>query len=121
MLDPASGVINAFSNPTGNLQILYAAIRGEGVYQSQNEGLGWNQLLGGVGNAFFQDTPSSRPRRSPITGSTAAPTGGGRIVLAKPALTGYRSQNPSIKAGSTRPLSLPAAPGSIRARSRDCT
>ena len=114
VLDPASGVINAFSNPTGNLQILYAAISGVGVYQSQNEGLGWNQLLGGVGNAFFQDSSKFPTTPVPITGSTAAPTGGGRIVLAKPALTGSASQNALYQGWLYAAVVSPAAPGSIQ-------
>jgi subtilisin-like proprotein convertase family protein len=95
-LDPASGVVNAFNNPTGNLQIIYAAIEGTGVYQSQNEGLTWTQLLGSVGNALFQDISKFPVTPVPFS-NNAAPTGGQRIVLAKPSLALSTDPNATAK------------------------
>ena len=42
VFDPNSGAINAVSNPTGNLRILYGAFQGEGVFLSPNQGQTWN-------------------------------------------------------------------------------
>ena len=38
VFDPNSGTPNAVSNPTGNLQTLYAAFLGQGIYLSPNQG-----------------------------------------------------------------------------------
>jgi large repetitive protein len=114
VLDPASGVFNAFSNPTSNLQIAYAAIRGVGVFQTQNEGQGWIQLLGNVGDPFFQDISKTPATPVPITGSTAAPSGGGRIVLAKPELTASKAQNSLYQGWLYAAVVTPAALGNPR-------
>jgi hypothetical protein len=54
VLDPSSGLI---LDPTtdlavrGNLQVVYAGIRGTGVFMSPNQGQVWNLMAGGGGNA----------------------------------------------------------------------
>ena len=91
MLDPNSGT-DAVSNPTGNLQIVYAAFRGEGVFLSPNRGEVWNLMTGGVGNPLIRTTTGPRRRRSRWTTSARPPTATkGRIVLAKPALVPNRA------------------------------
>jgi subtilisin-like proprotein convertase family protein len=93
VLDPNSGFVNA-TNPTGNLQILYAAIRSQGVYISQNQGEGWDEILGGIGDPLFQNIAATPlPTPIPVNAPPSTPTGGGRIVLAKPFLTGNPEQD----------------------------
>ncbi|MFO0907024.1 MAG: Ig-like domain-containing protein [Isosphaeraceae bacterium] len=95
VLDPVSGPVNAISNPTGNLQIMYAAIRGQGVYMSPNQGQVWSLMTGGVGDPLIQD-PSAFPTPRPITVGNLGvnPNGAkGRIVLAKP--DAFPSSDPS--------------------------
>src|SRR5262249_2846442 len=90
IFDPASGHVNAISNPTGNLDVLFAAFRGDGVYITPNRGQVWNQMLGGIGDPLIQDRDNTpNPTPVPVSAPGAVPNGGkGRIVLAKPALTG---------------------------------
>ena len=61
VFDPNSGPIDAVTNPTGNLQIVYAAFRGDGVYISPNQGQVWNLMAGGVGDPLIQD-PDHEPQ-----------------------------------------------------------
>ena len=51
ILDPTSGTVDAFTNPTGNLQRVFAGIRGSGVWQSTSEGVAgsFSLMAGGVG------------------------------------------------------------------------
>jgi subtilisin-like proprotein convertase family protein len=85
VLDPNSGT----GAPGGNLQIIYAGFRGEGVFSSPNRGQVWNQMNGGVGDPLIQDGEVFPPIPIPVTPPSATPNGAkGRIVLAKPALTG---------------------------------
>ena len=89
VFDPNSGHINAISNPTGNLDILYAAFAGDGVYISPNRGQVWNQMLGTTGDPLIQDGDFFPRRPVPVTAPPSTPNGAkGRIVLAKPELTG---------------------------------
>ena len=55
--DPTSGTVNALSNPAGNIQIVYAAFRGDGVYFSPNQGVLWNPTA----------VPAARIRRAAAT------------------------------------------------------
>jgi subtilisin-like proprotein convertase family protein len=88
-LDLNSGVFNAVSNPTGNLQILYAAMRGQGVFLSPNRGQTWNLMAGSAGDPLIVDRTNSVPTAVVVNNNTNTPNGAkGRIVLAKPALTG---------------------------------
>jgi subtilisin-like proprotein convertase family protein len=94
VLDPASGTVDAVSNPTGNLQTVYGALRGQGVYISPNQGQVWNLMSGGVGVPLEQDPSISPAHPIPVTNNTASPNGPqGRIVLAKPALTGNKLED----------------------------
>jgi subtilisin-like proprotein convertase family protein len=90
VFDPNSGHINTVSNPTGNLDVIFAGFRGEGVFESPNRGGTWNQLLGGFGDPLIQDRDTTAvPVPVPVAGPGGVPNGSkGRIVLAKPALTG---------------------------------
>jgi subtilisin-like proprotein convertase family protein len=98
VFDPNSGPIDAVSNPTGNLQVLYAAFRGDGVYVSPNQGQVWNKLNGGVGDPFIQDGDVNP--HVPITVNNLGnnPSGAnGRIVLAKPDLFPSSDPNAALK------------------------
>ena len=90
VLDPASGHVNVISNPTGNLQIVYAALQGQGVFTSPNEGQVWQQLLGQAGNPEVQDPNFTPIVPVPVTPPSSDPNTlpQGRVLLAKPALTG---------------------------------
>ena len=88
VLDPGSGT----GAVGGNLQILYAAFRGLGVYSSPNQGVVLNQMIGGVGNPLIRDLTRNNPVG--VTPPTDTPNGPkGRIVLAKPALTGNLAED----------------------------
>jgi subtilisin-like proprotein convertase family protein len=90
ILDPNSGHINVISNPTGNLDVLFAALEGQGVFISPNRGQVWNKMLGQGGNPQIQDADSPTftpiPVNLPDSDPNTLPQG--RIILAKPALTG---------------------------------
>ncbi|MFI5458491.1 MAG: proprotein convertase P-domain-containing protein [Isosphaerales bacterium] len=75
----------------GNLQVVFAAIRGLGVYMSPNQGQVWNLMAGGVGNPLIQDLNTGK-NVNPVAGPT--PNGAeGRIVLAVPASTGNAAED----------------------------
>jgi subtilisin-like proprotein convertase family protein len=79
------------STTTGNLQILYAAIRGTGVLMSQNQGSSFTIMNGGIGNPLIRNADTTGIA---VTNPTATPNGAkGRIVLATPSLTGSRAQD----------------------------
>ena len=83
--DPNSGTINAISNPTGNLQKIYGAFRGEGIFFSPNQAQNWNQMAGGVGKPLFQDRASATSDAITTGAPAGVPNGAkGRIVIAKP-------------------------------------
>ena len=89
LLDPASA-----SNSTGNLDILYAAFEGVGVFISSNRGVGLSELFGNVGaDNLIQDAQVAGA--APLTvGNIQSPNGNfGRIILAKPALTNSSTEN----------------------------
>ncbi|MFM7129128.1 MAG: proprotein convertase P-domain-containing protein, partial [bacterium] len=90
VLDPSSGVVNAISNPSGNLQIAYAAFQGEGVFLTNNRGVSWTLMAGGVGNPLWRSSNANNVN----TLNNPSPNGGfGRILLAKPYLTGNATQD----------------------------
>jgi subtilisin-like proprotein convertase family protein len=92
--DLNSGFINAVSNPTGNLQILYGAFRGEGVFVSSNQAQGWSLMAGGGGDPLIQDIDKNPPVPVTLAQDSNTPNGAkGRIVLAAPALTGSPLQD----------------------------
>ena len=96
VLDPNSGTV---LNPTtgtlvqGNLQVVYAGIRGVGVEMSPNQGQVWNLMSGlnpvtgaAIGNPLIVDKLTGK-NVNPVAGPT--PNGPeGRIVLAVPNATG---------------------------------
>ena len=88
VFDPNSGAVNAV-NTTGNLLTLYAAFLGQGVFLSPNQGQTWNLMTGGVGDPLVQNLYQGVKTPVPVGAPPLTPaSGGGRIVLAKPALTG---------------------------------
>jgi subtilisin-like proprotein convertase family protein len=116
VLDPNSGT----GAPGGNLQIVYAAIAGTGVFASPNRGQVWNQMLGGVGDPLIQDLSTGLgnnpvPVAQPVSGSPGA--GQGRIVLAKPFLTGNPVEDLQYEgwlyALVVSPPTPPAVPGTL--------
>ena len=80
LLDPVSK-----DATSGQLQFVYAGIRGRGVFFSPNQGGRWDPMPGGIGRPLLQDEAGN-----PIPiGASGTPNGNqGRIVLAKPAPTG---------------------------------
>src|SRR5579883_3318271 len=97
VLDPDSGTIldpTTGTNVQGNLQVVYAGIRGVGVEMSPNQGQVWNLMAGGVGNPEIVDNfPVNRPNVNPAASPT--PNGAeGRIVLAVPNATGNSAEDP---------------------------
>jgi subtilisin-like proprotein convertase family protein len=94
VLDPNSGAFDAVSNPTGNLQRVFASFLGEGVFQSPNRGVVWNPMNGGIGKPLVQDADTSPPSQIAVAPPSDTPNGAkGRIVLAKPQLTGQPAQD----------------------------
>jgi subtilisin-like proprotein convertase family protein len=97
-------VLGGVTRP-GNLQFLYAAFRGDGVYFSPNQGDVFNPVLGTTGDPLIQNVggqslpvpvnnPSTPPTpNSPSAGALGQVANGGRIVLAKPAPTGNALQD----------------------------
>ena len=81
----------------GQLQTLYAAFRGDGVYRAQpaTSATSLTPLLGTpTGNGSFIDADSSTNQRVPINAPSATPNGNkGRILLATPALTTNAVEN----------------------------
>ena len=99
VLDPDSGtVLNPDTDTTvqGNLQVVYAGIRGVGVYMSPNQGQVWNLMAGGIGNPLIVDTRRTSTNVNPAAGPT--PNGAqGRIVLAVPDPTGNAAQDADLR------------------------
>jgi subtilisin-like proprotein convertase family protein len=92
VFDLNSGHANIISNPTGNLDVIYAAFRGNGVFVSPNRGSTWNELLGAAGgDPLVQDgdfVPNRAIQTDAATHSLTPNGAKGRIVLGKPGLTG---------------------------------
>jgi len=88
VLDPTTG-----TEVSGNLQIVYAAIEGQGVFISPNQGQVWNLMAGGVGNPLIVDVLNGKDTNvNPLT--SPSPNGAeGRIVLAVPQPTIYANEN----------------------------
>ena len=109
VLDPESGnILNPDTDTLvqGNLQVVYGAIRGVGIYLSPNQGQVWNQMLGGIGNPLIDDLN---------TGKNVNPTAGlnpngaqGRIVLAVPTPTGNAAADAVYEGWLYATVSTPA-------------
>ncbi len=110
VLDPNSGT----GVQNGNLQLVYAAFAGDGVYLSPNQGQVWNKLLGGVGVPLIQNVTTGGypvPVANTAPGSPGA--GQGRIVLAKPFLTGNPIQDLQYEGWLYALVVTPGGGGSI--------
>ena len=98
VLDPNSGPVDAVSNPTGNLQVVYGALRGQGVFISPNQAQVWNIMNGGAGDPLIQDPMINPAKPIPVNNDTVNPNGPkGRIVLAKPDLFPSSDPNAALK------------------------
>ena len=104
VLDPYSGPKDAFGNPVGNLQTVYAAFGNDttannGVWLSTNQGQVFSRLDGGLGLPLIQDAEGFFPKPIPVTNNTASPSGRstGRIVLAKPVLAASTDPNANVQ------------------------
>jgi subtilisin-like proprotein convertase family protein len=79
---------------SGNLQRVYAAFAGSGVYMSLSQGGNLTLMTGGVGNALIRDGDFSPAISIPVANADVNPNGAnGRIALAMPALTGNPIQD----------------------------
>ena len=111
VLDADSGaVLNPDTDTTaqGNLQVVYAGIRGVGVEMSPNQGQVWSLMSGGVGNPLIIDDYNAPPSNvNPAAGPT--PNGAeGRIVLAVPDATGNAAEDPIYEGWLYAAVSNPA-------------
>jgi len=97
-LDYTSATIDALTNPTGNINTIYAAFPGSGVYLSPNRGQTLNLLTGGNTNPLFHDVENGSVGVAVNNGANA-PTGqaGGRIFLAKPAPVPSSNPNADVE------------------------
>ena len=97
ILDYNSGTIDAVSNPTGNINTIYVAFPGAGVYSSPNRGNSFNLLSGGNALPLVIDTINGL---QVAVNNNIAPTGGvgvnNTIVLAKPAVLAASAPNASV-------------------------
>lgn len=86
-LDLNSAVVNAVSNPTGNVNTIYVAFEGAGggVYVSPNRGQTLNLMAGNNFDPLIRD-PNWVPSPAIIVANGTFPSNPGRIVLARPAL-----------------------------------
>ena len=77
--------LNSRNANSGNIDFLYAAFRGDGVYFSPNGAQNFNLLSGAVGDPLIQEVDTVQPRPVQV-GPSQTPNGlSGKIVLAKPA------------------------------------
>ncbi len=87
--DLNSATVDVNSNPTGNVNVIYAAFQGKGVYISPNRGQTLDLMAGGNIDPLIRDPNNLiNGEPQPITVNNGTfPTGQGeRITLAKPAL-----------------------------------
>src|SRR5262249_33883832 len=79
------------ADTSGNLQIVYAGIQGQGVFLSPNQGATWSLMAGGQGNPLIQNgnliSGAGHPP-VPVNGSGTPNGAKGRIALVTPFLTG---------------------------------
>jgi subtilisin-like proprotein convertase family protein len=89
--DLAYDLLSATGAPDGNVQVIYAGIRGQGVFMSPNQGTSWNLMAGGIGEPLLVN-PLTRKNVNPTV--NPSPNGAqGRIELAAPAPTGNTVQD----------------------------
>jgi subtilisin-like proprotein convertase family protein len=90
--------LNSISASSGNLNILYAAFAGDGVYSSPNRGQTMNLMAGGQGNALLQDFNIFPHQPVPVNAPSSTPNGAkGRIVLAMPGILASNLPNADIE------------------------
>lgn len=73
---------------SGNLDFLYAAFRGDGVYFSPNGAQNFDLMTGTVGDPLIQDADFPQPQPVGVVFGDTPNGKSGNIVLAKPNLTG---------------------------------
>lgn len=98
VLDLNSATVDAVSNPTGNVNIIYAAFPGHGIYISPNRGQVLNLMAGGNVDPLIYDATAQR--QVPVNGSPAPFPGVGdfsRVILARPALIPSTAPNADIQ------------------------
>jgi subtilisin-like proprotein convertase family protein len=84
ILDP-----NSKSPSTGNIDIIYAAFPGIGVFISTNQGQTLTLMVGEAGKDALITGPGFPAQPTAVGNAGVSPNGiGGTIILAKPALTG---------------------------------
>ena len=81
LLDQTSGT----GAPNGNLQTVYAAIQGQGVFHSPNRGQNWSLMTGGIGDPLIQNADDPQPQPVSVTNGLTPNGANARIVLARPA------------------------------------
>ena len=89
LLNPDSGIPlnpDLGTGATGNLQIVYAGIAGQGVLMSPNQGQVWN-LMNPIGNPLIIDEITGK-NVNPAAEANPNSGSDGRIVLSMPAATG---------------------------------
>jgi hypothetical protein len=82
-----------------NIRRVFAAFRGEGVYQSSDFGISWQFMAGAIGNPLIRNYDETKlPATTPIPVTVGLNPGGpkGRIVLATPALSGVTTSTNRI-------------------------
>ena len=109
ILDADSAVpLNPDANPgaTGNLQVVFAGMQGQGVFMSPNQGQVWNLMAGNVGNPLIIDVihqyECESGCRRPLP---TVPQG--RIVFPRQPGPAMPCRMPSTRVGSTRPSPTP--------------
>ena len=101
ILDYNSATIDAVSNPTGNVNTIYVAYPGNGIYSSANRGNALNRMAGGNVLPLIWDTLGGNALNQVPVNNGGGPSGatvaaGGRITLAKPALLPSNAPNASV-------------------------
>jgi subtilisin-like proprotein convertase family protein len=92
----AAGSASTAPGSTGNLEILYAAFRGEGVFLASQADSSTTMTLmaGGQGNPLLRDVDTNPTTQVAIGAPSSTPNGAkGRIALATPALTDNLLEN----------------------------
>ena len=96
MLDYNSATVNAVSNPTGNVNVLYTAFSSSGVFISPNRGQVLNPMTSlTVTPLIYDDTTG--PHAVPVNNVVTPPGDGGQIRLAKPALIPSTDPNADVE------------------------
>jgi subtilisin-like proprotein convertase family protein len=98
ILDRASATVDAVSNPTGNVNVIYAAFPGHGVYISPNRGQTLNLMAGNTADPQIRDGNIVPPSTIPLAnGGPFGGTGGDMITLATPALVPSTVPNADVE------------------------